>query len=53
MALTILDSNPVHSRWLAAAAILARAAAGLAEAAIRHPGRPLTISRTSGRVTLR
>ena len=53
MALTILDTSTVHSRWMAAAAILARAAAGLPGAAIRHPGRALAISRTTGKVTPR
>lgn len=53
MALTILDTGTVHSRWLAAVAVIARAAGGLVSCALRHPGRPLAICRTTGRVTLR
>jgi hypothetical protein len=53
MALTIIDTGPVQGRWLAAIAVLMRAAAGLAACALRHPGRPLAISRSTGRVTLR
>lgn len=53
MALTILDTGTVHSRWLAAVAVLARAAGGLVSCAMRHPGRPMAISRATGRVTFR
>jgi hypothetical protein len=53
MALTILDTGTVYSRWLAAVAVLGRAAGGLVSCALRHPGRPMAISRTTGRVTFR
>jgi hypothetical protein len=53
MALTILDADTTHSRWLAATAVLARAATGLAVSALRHPGRRRAISRATGRVALR
>lgn len=53
MALTMLDTGTVQSRWLAAATLLVRVAASLPLYALRHPGRPLVVSRASGRVTLR
>lgn len=53
MALTILDTPGAGNRWLAAAAVLARAGSELVAASVRHPGKPLAISRATGRVTLR
>lgn len=53
MALTIVDTGAVQGGWLRAIAVLARAAGGLAASSLRHPGRPLVISRATGRVTLR
>jgi len=53
MAVKMLDTGTVHSRWFAAVAVLARAAGGLVSCAVRHPGRSLAISRATGRVTFR
>jgi hypothetical protein len=53
MAVSIIDTGAADSRWLRAAAVLIRASLGLFGAALRSPGRPLSISRTTGRVTSR
>lgn len=53
MTLSIPGTTALRVAWLPAAAVLARAAITLAPAALRHPGKPLAISRTTGRVAPR
>jgi hypothetical protein len=53
MAITVLDPAFSSPPWLRALGVVARAAALLPAAALRHPGKRLAIKRASGRVVSR